>query len=192
MKVEAEAPQCLIGPTTDVQKSAGFLASSLRDGISPVVKAISADNVNKAVKTLALARNYLADEDADFYVQVDFPEYAESNMTANAQLHVFPKAKRTNLSRVNAHLSVSSSSRPAAVAGAIAGSLREAALGRICVTAAGAQAVLMTMKAIYLARHYLQEEGNDASVLPEFDHSEDGKISLINFFVLSHASGATL
>lgn len=49
----------------------------------------------------------------------------------------------------------------------------------------------MTMKAIYLARHYLQEDGSDASMIPEFDHSEDG-VSLINFFILTHTTGATL
>jgi len=29
-------------------------------------------------------------------------------------------------------------------------------------------------------------------MLPEFDHSEDGSVSLINFFVLVHPTGAAL
>lgn len=187
----AEDPQCLIGPGTDVKSSAGFVANMIREGRTPEVKAISAANVNRAVKTLALARSYLEEEKLDFYAQVDFPEFDERN-SAMVTMHLFQKVKRTDLSHVNAHLSVSSSSSPGSVAGAICGNLREASLRRICVTAAGPPAVLCTLKAIHLSKTFMQEEGCHISVMPEFDHSEDGQVSLINFFVMSHDADSAL
>ena len=55
----------LIGPSTDIKLSAGAVANFLREGKPPVVKAISAANVNNAAKTLALTRNYIAEEGLD-------------------------------------------------------------------------------------------------------------------------------
>jgi stage V sporulation protein S len=63
-------------------------------------------------------------------------------------------------------LKVSSKSRPSAVAGAIAGVVRE--LGRAEVQAIGAGATNQAIKAVAIARGYLQETGIDAVCLPEF------------------------
>ena len=77
---------------------------------------------------------------------------------------------------VNEQIFVSSSSDPTKVAGYIASCMREATLGRLCVTAAGPQPMLRALKAIYLGRHYLQDDGLDLSVVPEFGKSEDGAL----------------
>ena len=87
-KAAADEPTVLIGPTTDIKKSAGAVANLVREGTPPVIKAISAANVNQAAKTLALARNYLEEEGIDVYAAVDFPEYDESSGTANVNLHI--------------------------------------------------------------------------------------------------------
>lgn len=63
-------------------------------------------------------------------------------------------------------LKVSSKSRPSAVAGAIAGVVRE--LGRAEVQAIGAGATNQAVKAVAIARDYLSETGIDAVCLPEF------------------------
>ncbi|MDQ2683341.1 MAG: stage V sporulation protein S [Chloroflexota bacterium] len=63
-------------------------------------------------------------------------------------------------------LKVSSKSRPSAVAGAIAGVVRE--LGRAEVQAIGAGATNQAIKAVAIARDYLQESGIDAVCLPAF------------------------
>ncbi len=63
-------------------------------------------------------------------------------------------------------LKVSSSSRTSAVAGAIAGVVREHQ--RAEVQAIGAGAVNQAVKAVAIARGYLQEDGIDIVCIPEF------------------------
>ena len=63
-------------------------------------------------------------------------------------------------------LKVSARSRPSAVAGAIAGVVREA--GRAEVQAIGAGATNQAVKAVAIARDYLRETGIDAVCLPAF------------------------
>ena len=63
-------------------------------------------------------------------------------------------------------LKVSARSRPSAVAGAIAGVVREA--GRAEVQAIGAGATNQAVKAVAIARDYLRETGIEAVCLPAF------------------------
>ncbi len=63
-------------------------------------------------------------------------------------------------------LKVSARSRPSAVAGAIAGVVRES--GRAEVQAIGAGATNQAVKAVAIARDYLQETGIDVICLPAF------------------------
>ncbi|UCF60438.1 MAG: stage V sporulation protein S [Anaerolineaceae bacterium] len=71
-------------------------------------------------------------------------------------------------------IKVSSQSRTSAVAGAIAGVVREHR--RAEVQAIGAGAVNQAIKAVAIARGYLQEDGLDVICIPEFTTVEiDGK-----------------
>ncbi len=71
-------------------------------------------------------------------------------------------------------IKVSSGSRTSAVAGAIAGVIREH--NRAEAQAIGAGAVNQAIKAIAIARGYLQEDGIDIICIPEFVSVEiDGK-----------------
>lgn len=71
-------------------------------------------------------------------------------------------------------IKVSAHSRTAAVAGAIAGVIRESS--RAEVQAIGAGAVNQAIKAIVIAKGYLAEEGVDVSCDPSFvDVSIDGQ-----------------
>jgi stage V sporulation protein S len=63
-------------------------------------------------------------------------------------------------------LKVSTRSRPSAVAGAIAGVIREA--GHAEVQSIGAGATNQAIKAVAIARSYLQEEGVDIVCVPSF------------------------
>jgi stage V sporulation protein S len=63
-------------------------------------------------------------------------------------------------------LKVSARSRPSAVAGAIAGVVRE--VGRAEVQAIGAGATNQAVKAVAIARDYLRETGIEAICLPAF------------------------
>lgn len=71
-------------------------------------------------------------------------------------------------------IKVSSESRTSAVAGAIAGIVREQ--NRADVQAIGAGAVNQAIKAVAIARGYLQEDGLDVICIPEFTSVDiDGK-----------------
>lgn len=71
-------------------------------------------------------------------------------------------------------IKVSASSRTSAVAGAIAGVVREC--NRAEAQAIGAGAVNQAIKAVAIARKYLQEDGLDVICIPEFTTVEiDGK-----------------
>ncbi len=63
-------------------------------------------------------------------------------------------------------LKVSARSRPSSVAGAIAGVVRET--GRAEVQAIGAGATNQAIKAVAIARSYLQEDGIDVVCIPSF------------------------
>lgn len=63
-------------------------------------------------------------------------------------------------------LKVSTRSRPSAVAGAIAGVIRES--GQAEVQSIGAGATNQAIKAVAIARSYLQEEGVDIVCVPSF------------------------
>jgi stage V sporulation protein S len=63
-------------------------------------------------------------------------------------------------------LKVSTRSRPSAVAGAIAGVIRE--VGTAEVQSIGAGATNQAIKAIAIARSYLREDGIDISCVPSF------------------------
>ncbi len=63
-------------------------------------------------------------------------------------------------------LKVSTRSRPSAVAGAIAGVMRQD--GRAELQAIGAGATNQAIKAIAIARSYLQDEGIDLCCVPSF------------------------
>ena len=63
-------------------------------------------------------------------------------------------------------IKVSAKSRSTSVAGAIAGIMRE--VGRAEVQAIGAGAVNQAVKAVAIARSYLQQDGIDAICIPSF------------------------
>ena len=69
-------------------------------------------------------------------------------------------------------LKVSAKSSPNAVAGAIAGILREQNL--VCVQIIGAGALNQAVKAIAIARSFVEEDGIDAICVPTFHDVEIG------------------
>jgi stage V sporulation protein S len=88
------------------------------------------------------------------------PAYVEPEQYTNGEaLELIP-------AEVSDVLKVSAKSRPSAVAGAIAGVVRE--LGRAEVQAIGAGATNQAVKAVAIARDYLRESGIEAVCLPSF------------------------
>jgi stage V sporulation protein S len=77
-----------------------------------------------------------------------------------------PERLDTEVARCGEVLKVSARSRPSAVAGAIAGVVRES--GRAEVQAIGAGATNQAVKAVAIARDYLRETGIEVICLPAF------------------------
>lgn len=86
-----------------------------------------------------------------------------SNLEASDHLNSKPAVETQDDAEV---LKVSTRSRPSAVAGAIAGVIREA--GHAEVQSIGAGATNQAIKAVAIARSYLQEEGIDIVCVPSF------------------------
>ncbi len=86
--------------------------------------------------------------------------YMEALNNTNHQPRAVPGREQTSVIKVSAQ------SRSTAVAGAIAGIIRER--GRVDVQAIGAGAVNQAMKAAAIARGYLQLDGIDVVVIPSF------------------------
>lgn len=85
-------------------------------------------------------------------------------------------------------IKVSARSRTAAVAGAIAGVMRE--VNRAEVQAIGAGAVNQAVKAIVIAKGYLAEEGMDIICVPSFVEVDiDGQERTAIRFVVEPRSG---
>lgn len=98
---------------------------------------------------------------------VEFSSVSESPATAVATVMAADIATNGEFAGVVGEvLKVSARSRPSAVAGAIAGVVRES--GRAEVQAIGAGATNQAVKAVAIARDYLRETGIDAVCLPAF------------------------
>jgi stage V sporulation protein S len=99
------------------------------------------------------------------YAEPEAPVYADANHHDSGAVGNGEAAEPlpAELSDV---LKVSAKSRPSAVAGAIAGVVRE--LGRAEVQAIGAGATNQAVKAVAIARDYLRESGIEAVCLPSF------------------------
>jgi stage V sporulation protein S len=95
-------------------------------------------------------------------------DIADAVIPASENGHATPEAVELTTAHQNGDevLKVSARSRPSAVAGAIAGVVRE--YGRAEVQAIGAGATNQAVKAAAIARDYLLETGIDAVCLPAF------------------------
>jgi len=109
-------------------------------------------------------RDIKIDPEASFPPDEDAYESTESASTWDGETGdstaVATETRRSDV------LKVSARSRPSAVAGAIAGVVRES--GRAEVQAIGAGATNQAVKAVAIARDYLAETGIEAGCLPAF------------------------
>ncbi|CAN5700481.1 hypothetical protein BH23CHL5_BH23CHL5_20530 [soil metagenome] len=123
-------------------------------------------------------------EPVHLYASAQVAESPLSNSHANGAAHEYIAADEVEeVAYDNGEvLKVSARSRPSAVAGAIAGVVRDA--GRAEVQAIGAGATNQAVKAVAIARDYLRESGIDAVCIPAFidvtiDNEERTAIRLV-------------
>lgn len=176
---------CLVRPNADVHQTAGYIAAGVRSGAPPLVLADSLAGANQAMKALAVARSFLERDKLDIIVAPHFQDYYEDASSCNVKLLLAlvsdDSVREATHCNSAVQLSVSAESEPTKVAGAIAGSAREGS--PMYCTAMGPQAVLRTVKSIFLARRYLEADALYPYFVPEFGKSSDGA-SLMYFHVL--------
>lgn len=103
------------------------------------------------------------------YAEADHAEHSDNNVSWDGAEAAVATTTQTAVKveqRNGEVLKVSARSRPSAVAGAIAGVVRES--GRAEVQAIGAGATNQAVKAVAIARDYLLETGIEAICLPAF------------------------
>ena len=160
----------LVAGTSSTKRVAGSVAHTARKGDPPALAAIGASSINAAVKSLAVARQYVAQDGFDLIVK----PAANKAVGPNAvMLHVrkssAPAASAAALQADT--LRCGNASQPSKVAGAIAGRVREAK--RVCIVGIGADAVRNMVQSVIRARGYLAEEGFDLSMKPRFVHVDE-------------------
>lgn len=96
----------------------------------------------------------------------DIPQPAPGSEHATARQPAFADSQHQSTHSEAEVLKVSTRSRPSAVAGAIAGVIRESGIAE--VQSIGAGATNQAIKAVAIARSYLNEEGIDIVCAPEF------------------------
>ncbi len=109
--------------------------------------------------------HFIRYRDSELELGADRPiTWSDSSSTAKRQVTFGKRTiSETSTSEV---LKVSTRSRPSAVAGAIAGVIRES--GSAEVQSIGAGATNQAIKAVAIARSYLLEEGIDIMCVPSF------------------------
>ncbi|GAB4813331.1 hypothetical protein N2152v2_000377 [Parachlorella kessleri] len=122
--------------------------------------------INTAVKAVAIARKLLEDDNLELYCQ---PAFRDRNMGNSLALYLTAKRKPLNPPGANepSDLTVSRTSKPQVVAGAMAARAREGVSPRI--TGIGPEAVCNAMVAACHARLYLENDRLDLKCLPSFE-----------------------
>ncbi|GMH36340.1 hypothetical protein BSKO_04208 [Bryopsis sp. KO-2023] len=175
-----EGPNCVkVSKASDVKKVAGRIAHSMRRDELPVVLSTGASSVNQAVKAAAIARKYLSEDDIGLAIQ---PAVRHGRKCSVAfQLR---RSRHRKPFKHEVELTLSASSTPTTVAGALAARVREGV--PTCLTGIGVDAIAAGVMAISAAREYLEGDYIDIKTCPEFIHVEkDGtSLSAMRFNIL--------
>lgn len=154
---------------------AGKIAHTVRASIQPSLSVVGKPSINQAVKAIAVARKYLADDKLDVCFQPSFR--TENHGRAYLSLKVVPApVDELPPAGEEMEIRVSSKSRHAKVGGALAARVREHA--NVTITAVGIDAVTNATMAACHARFFLANDNLDLSLKPEFVTTEKGGAEL--------------
>eukprot|EP00457_Paulinella_chromatophora_P012370 gb/GEZN01012577.1/.p1 GENE.gb/GEZN01012577.1/~~gb/GEZN01012577.1/.p1 ORF type:complete len:327 (+),score=56.25 gb/GEZN01012577.1/:23-1003(+) len=156
-----------VSSKSNVKKVAGSIAYTSRAGESPTLMGTGKESINQAIKALAIARDYLRDNNLDINA---YPEFrSEEDEAISVVLTKTPLRKAPPVDDGSgAELRVAANSQPTEVAGSIAGKIRHG--DRVAISCLGAASVNQTIKSIIFARRYLANEAIDICFRPEWVH----------------------
>lgn len=165
-----------------VKRLAGKVAHDLRQSLSPTIFCTGRVAINQAVKTLAIARTYLAEDNLDFKI---YPEFQlDKDRHDSIYLLVTPANGRIKLSTDNAIILTSSEKAKAGkIGGKIAHSIREGK--RVLGQGVGPNAVWRFVQSLLIAKDCLKENNLDLSFRVQFfvKMYDQEEVNAIRFFV---------
>ena len=190
---------------------AGSISHTSRQSSPPTLLATGVEAVNQAVKAIAIARGYLESDRLELSVKSEFrdEERGAISMLINKSALRRKGGASTGSSSAAAaaagaaavtggavsggeekeveesELRVAKESEPSMTAGSIAKKIR--AGERVSIVSIGAGSVSATVRAITIARRYLEGDSLDVSFRPSFIHldMQDGQRSAIKFVILA-------
>jgi stage V sporulation protein S len=174
-----------VGGGSNPRDVASQIAAQARAAVDcPTLQCIGPSATNQAIKAVAIARTYLAKSDASGqsahpdvilypeFIKLDSSQVDEGTALSALQLTLCKRVRRTSVDKEGRSLKVSSSTEAKSLAGAIASCTREGS--RVELTGIGAGSVNQAIKAIAIARQYVEEEAIDLCCRPEFVEIEEG------------------
>ena len=178
-----------IGQNTNPRDVASQIAAQARAAVDcPTLQCIGPSATNQAIKAVAIARTYLSKSDAagqtahpDLILYPEFikldsaPGTDDVGSLSAMQITICKRVRRTSVDKEGRSLKVSSNTEAKALAGAIASCTREGS--RVELTGIGAGSVNQAIKAIAIARQYVEEEAIDLCCRPEFVEIGDDEMA---------------
>lgn len=171
-----------VGANSNPRDIASLIAAQARAAVEcPRLQCVGPGATNQAIKAVAISRTYLqASDKAGLSAHPDvivYPEFVhlDAPQPGNAggggalsalQLTLCKRARRHSVDKEGRSLKVSSNTDAKSLAGAIASCTREGS--RVELTAIGAGSINQAIKAIAIARQYVEEEAIDLCCRPEF------------------------
>ena len=177
-RIQSKRNTTKIGNGTNPRDVASQIAAQARAAVDcPVLQCVGPQSINQGMKAVAIARTYLEESDRGGATShpdlVVYPEFvkvndAEGEELSSVQLVIAKRARRPGVGpgREMRALKVAADSEAKSVAGAIASCTREGS--RAQLTAIGAGSVNQAVKAVAIARQYVEDEAIDLCCRPDF------------------------
>lgn len=178
-----------VSSTYEVNKLADVLCEACRSNGAidlPPLLTIGNNSINQAVKGMAVAYAELAKEGIDLTFQPAFRHENRTRPLIAFYLSITQgRAVRVIEDGEGQQLSVGSQSKIVALAGAVAGRVREH--GHVQIIAVGVDAVTNAVLAAGNARLFLEKDGMDIKVRPEFIKlmKNGGELNALRFTCIS-------
>eukprot|EP00735_Rhodelphis_limneticus_P007989 TRINITY_DN20723_c0_g1::TRINITY_DN20723_c0_g1_i1::g.9100::m.9100 TRINITY_DN20723_c0_g1::TRINITY_DN20723_c0_g1_i1::g.9100 ORF type:complete len:265 (-),score=75.52,sp/P45693/SP5S_BACSU/37.21/6e-06,SpoVS/PF04232.7/5.8e-17,SpoVS/PF04232.7/5.4e-19 TRINITY_DN20723_c0_g1_i1:54-800(-) len=159
-----------VGRDTPPRALAGLIATLARQGQNRNLVAVGGFATNQAVKAIAIARNYVAnDENKEVKEDLAFkPSFTRLEDLSEGSTGIEFHVEKTTLVATGppAELKVSKSTVVKALAGAIANKVRDGF--SVVINGVGPLAVNQAIKSVALARRYLTRDNIELLAQPEF------------------------
>lgn len=157
-----------VGGESEAKKVAGKIAQVVRDQTTPPdLLAAGASAINQAIKAVAIAKQYLAEEEKGPIDLIAQPQFDGTSNRLTLHLRAVSPTSPSETAEV---LTVKRESDPYKVAGAIAGRLRDAKV--VALISVGPDAVFHAVEAVAIARRYMAEDQVDIKFCPFFQQMD--------------------